>query len=291
MILTSPAAAPQYERVEVPESMSFVWKHIEGRQFEAPFHHHPEIELTAIIEGNGQRFVGDVVEAFEAGDVVLLGPHLPHAWFSAKDCERSSAVVIQFQLAQLGGGVLLAQEMASIRELLAESASGLVFSAEMSLELIALMQGSTNIEESETAERLLKVLQVLLKSQRDSKRRSLAAQAPLGAVSLLDRQRLDKVLRFMYAEHAATLALADGARVAGLGPEAFSRFFRRVTGHTFVETLTRIRLASALRLLRESSETVASVSSACGFENLSHFNRLFRRRYGITPTQARQNGF
>jgi len=132
------------------------------------------------------------------------------------------------------------------------------------------------------------LLEVLEQVALSKQYRCLKAKAPEQTVSLVDRQRLGEVLRFLHENHRQALSLQDVAKVAGLGPESFSRFFRRVTGHTFIETLIQIRLASAQVLLAESAETIASVAFACGFEDLSNFNRQFRRAYGITPSEARR---
>lgn len=275
----------QYERIEMPEDSSFAWKNIADTHFTAPFHHHPEIELTLITEGHGQRFIGDTVEAFHAGDVALIGPHLPHAWFSEASCEKSTAIVVQFHAETFGGGVLKAQELESVRALLAEAAGGVIIKPMM----VASMQPRlAELEVLSPVRRLALLLEVLEQVALSKQYRCLNAKAPEQTVSLVDRQRLGEVLRFLHENHRQSLSLQDVAKVAGLGPESFSRFFRRVTGHTFIETLIQIRLASAQVLLAESAETIASVAFACGFEDLSNFNRQFRRAYGITPSEARR---
>lgn len=283
-MITQPPTRSQFERIDMPEDSSFAWKEISVPQFEAPFHHHPEVELTVITAGHGQRFVGDTVEPFQAGDVVLLGPHLPHAWFSAPRCRASSAVVVQFHPETFGGGLLKAPEMQPVRELLVAAGGGVVVEGE----------AARNVGEdvlrlgTERPVRRLMLLMAVLERLAEGGTRGLKARAPEETVSPVDRKRLDEVLRYIHAHHHRPLALPEIAKVAGLGPESFSRFFRRVTGHTFIETLVQIRLASALARLGEGTETIAAVAYACGFEDLSNFNRQFRRAYGITPSEARR---
>lgn len=275
---------PALERIRVPDDASFVWKAISGRHFEAPFHHHPEMELTLITAGDGQRFVGDTVEAFKPGDAVLLGANLPHAWFSDSRCRRSEAVVIQFDAERLAAGVLSAREFSAVRDLLREGAGGMVLSSSMAAEI---QPRASQLSALSAADRLLLFLQMLVLISSDTQRRILGAKSSVASMSSIDRKRLHEVLRFLHDCHRQPIALADAAKAAGLGPEAFSRFFRRATGRTFIETLTQIRLASALSRLRESSDTVASIAQDCGFEHLSSFNRHFRRHYGFTPSEAR----
>ncbi|HEY1082051.1 MAG TPA: AraC family transcriptional regulator [Prosthecobacter sp.] len=284
-MLTQPRTKSQFERIEMPGDSSFAWKLLAVRQFTAPLHHHPEVELTLITAGYGQRFVGDTVEPFQPGDVVLIGPHLPHVWFSDPACRKSEAIVVQFHPETLGGGLLKAQEMGNIRGLLQRSAQGLVILPPQSQ---SLQKQLSSLGELNPVRRLTLLLELLEEVATGNACRELKAVSPEETVSLVDRQRLEEVLRYIHAQHQKPLTLNDAARVAGLGPESFSRFFRRVTGHTFIETLIQIRLASALALLGQSTDTIAAIAYACGFEDLSNFNRQFRRTYGITPSEARR---
>lgn len=284
-MVTQSRTRSQFERIEMPGDSSFAWKEITGRHFTAPFHHHPEVELTLITAGHGQRFVGDTVEPFQPGDVALLGPQLPHAWFSEASCRKSAAIVVQFHPETFGGGLLKAQELANVRTLLQQAAAGLIIQGDLAREM---QQRLATLGQLTPLLRLTLLVELLEKVATSGSCRSLNARAPEETVSLMDRKRLDEVLRFIHANHQRALTLPEVAKVAGLGPESFSRFFRRVTGHTFIETLIQIRLASALALLAESPETIAAVAFACGFEDLSNFNRQFRRTYGITPSEARR---
>lgn len=275
----TPQPRPELERIRLPTEVSFACKKICGRRFSAPFHHHPEMELTAIHAGHGQRFTGDVVEEFQAGDVVLLGSHLPHAWFCAADCRRAEATVVQFQALTLGGGVLAAPELGKVRSMLDAASGGIVLDSCFASELHELPAMPPGLQ-------LIGLLKVLV-SAAEKPCRPLKARTLDKALTPLDRERLDKALRYLHEHHNGSVKLADLARHVSLGPEAFSRFFRRATGRTFIETLNHIRLASAMRMLHETDEKIATVAAACGFEDVSHFNRQFRRRYGCAPGQVR----
>lgn len=286
-MVTQSRTKSQFERIDMPGDSSYAWKEISDRHFMAPFHHHPEIELTLITAGHGQRFVGNTVEPFQAGDVALLGAHLPHAWFSDGRCRKSGAIVVQFHSETLGGGVLKAAELDAVRQLLKEAAQGIIMQGALAAEMQSCLAEMGQVS---AVQRLTRLLDLLDRTARagESERRSLKAEVPEETVSLVDRKRLDEVLRYIHAHHQQPVPLTDVAKVAGLGPESFSRFFRRLTGRTFIETLIQIRLASALARLRESTDTIAAVAYACGFEDLSNFNRQFRRAYGITPSEARR---
>ncbi|SKB04183.1 AraC-type DNA-binding protein [Prosthecobacter debontii] len=286
-MVTQSRTKSQFERIDMPEDSSFAWKEISGRHFMAPFHHHPEIELTLITAGYGQRFVGNTVEPFQAGDVVLLGPHLPHAWFSDSRCRKSEAIVVQFHPETLGGGVLKAPELEAVRQLLKEAVQGIIVQRALAGEMLRRLGELSGLSPVQRLTLLLDVLEQVARAPESTARR-LKAAMPEETVSLVDRKRLDEVLRYIHAHHQQAVTLTDVAKVAGLGPESFSRFFRRLTGRTFIETLIQIRLASAQALLRESTDTIAAVAYACGFEDLSNFNRQFRRAYGITPSEARR---
>ncbi|MQA27365.1 MAG: helix-turn-helix domain-containing protein [Micromonosporaceae bacterium] len=251
------------------------------RQPRFPFqwHAHPEHELTLITAGAGRRFVGDAIEPYQTGDLVLVGPQLPHTWLSEPP-GPAEAVVIQFRRDFLGPQLWHAPEFASVADLLARARRGLAFPNGPTEPLRAL------IDEKDPARRAVNLLHALVTLAR-------APAQPLasgGYAPHLDdrvRRRVDAVCRHLAEHHAEPVTLAEATAIANLTPAAFCRFFRRATGHTLTSYLTQLRISAARRQLVETDHPIAQIAADCGFANLSHFNRVFRRLTGCSPREFR----
>lgn len=273
-----------YEKITTTPSRSFTVRAVGGTHFDAPYHYHPELELTWIVRSTGHRFVGDSSEPFRAGDLVLLGPHLPHVWLNHAGCTEADAYCVQFLPDFLGGAFFQLPEMRRVQRLLERSARGLVFSPAT---LKKVSEPIRKLQASEGAARVIGFLEILAHLAADEKARLLSSPrfAPLSDAGA--GEKINAIYRHLTASFRETIFQADLARNVGLSPAAFSRFFRRATGRGFTETLNDIRLGHAGELLRETEQTVAEICYASGFENLANFNRQFRRRHGLSPREWR----
>ncbi|MGH3742484.1 MAG: AraC family transcriptional regulator [Micromonosporaceae bacterium] len=268
------------ERLTVAPGTSFRVHLRRQAQFPFEWHIHPEHELTLITAGHGRRFVGDAIEPYRPGDLVLLGPQLPHTWLSEPP-GPAEAVVIQFRHDFLGAQLWQAPEFAGVAELLVRARRGLRFGDGVSEPVRALMA------ETDPARRAIALLHALT-TLATARARPLASE---GYVPLLDehaRRRIDSVCRHLAEHHAEPVTLAEAARIANLTPAAFCRFFRRATGHTLTSYLTQLRIAAARRELITTDRPVAQIAADCGYANLSHFNRTFRRLTGRSPSEFRR---
>lgn len=274
------------EEVPLPGSGSVAVREFDLPAFVHPWHRHPEVELTWILEGEGLRHVGDSVEPFRAGDFCLIGPHLPHAWLSSRKTDkggRARSLVLQFDPARFGEPFWRLPDCARIGRLLARAAHGLAFRASLGARL------AKRIREAEApVPRLAALLEVLDELARTPGTRSLS----LTAYTREDRGVADPKLRRVLAhlsEHAGeSIAHSELARLVGLSPSAFSRFFRRAVGKTFQAYLTDLRLGLACRLLVETERSVSEIAYDVGFGNLSNFNRAFRQSRGMAPRDFRK---
>ena len=284
----------QYEK-NVPESeiQSFSCRRFDSPSFTTPWHFHPEYELTLITESRGQRFVGDSVAPFEPGDLVLLGPNLPHCWLnlpsSGLPLARARSVVVQFAGDMLGDGWLDYPEMRQIGSLLRERAPrGIRFSGTSATRFAERVR---TLPDLCGLDRLLELL-VLLNGLARLPRRATTVLASEGfspALNLEQAGRLERVCRFVHQNFQRSIRQTEAAALAHLSPAAFSRFFRQKTGRTFVDYLNDVRLGEACRLLIEKDSLgVTEVCYACGFGNISNFNRHFRLRHGAAPREYRR---
>lgn len=274
-----------FEKVAALPSASFLCRRAAGSRFDAPYHYHPELELTWIVRSGGHRFVGDSSEPFRSGDLVLIGPNVPHVWLSPATCRHAESVVVQFLPAFLGEKFFSVPELASVQRLFARASRAVAFSAstrkKVSPWLAAMVDASG-------PEKLLTLLQIFAALAADRGSRPLCSPRYAPQQDPTAGEKINAVYRHLAANFRETIFQSDLARQLGLSAAAFSRFFRRTTGRGFTETLNDIRLGEACQLLRESDRTIAEACYACGFENLANFNRQFRRRHAMSPREWRR---
>ena len=279
---------PRLETVTPRPDRSFHWEERTLARFDAPWHFHPEIELTSIISSRGRRFVGDSIEPFGPGDLVLLGPNLPHFWHNEEPArqrrrERAHSVVLQFRPALLGDTLLATPELATVRRLLDRAARGLSFSgpaarrAALRLRALGDRRGATALGE----------LLLLLDELARARSRPIATETYSLPRSRKAELRLGRVFAFLNQHFREPLTLPQIARVAGLTPEAFSRSFKRMLGRNVTEVLTELRIDYAARCLVETDALIGSIALESGFSTLSSFNRQFLRLKRLTPRAYR----
>lgn len=280
------------EQVSHPDR-AFRFLHFEIDAFRGERHRHRQLELTWIEAGVGLRFVGDDVSPFAAGDLVLLGSNVAHSWVSSKrrgSARPAAATVIQFAPELLSLPQL--PELARLGPLAARARHGLAIvgrSHDLILEVLVRMRTASAIP------RLagwIEILGLLDAHERDF--RTLASSPlrgpPLPATDRPETRRIDQTLDWIQRHLARELTVAEAARIAHITPAAFSRFFRREVGKTFTRYVNDVRCSEACLKLRLTDRPVAAVASECGFATLSHFNRQFRLRHGMTPREFRAIG-
>lgn len=277
-----------FEKILTGEAQSFACREYRCHSFNAPFHFHPEFELTAILAGAGRRFVGDSIEDFGPGDLVLLGPDLPHRWASiaaAGTRRMSHSVVLQFRNDCFGDGFWALPELRKVRALLQRSGRGACFEPVETNAVAAKMQELRRLDSLPRALGLLTILhQLSLKNAR-------LLASPRYSVNLADTdaERINRVIDFVERGFSSeTLCLEQAAKVASMTPNAFSRFFARSTGRTFVSFVNEVRLSHVCRLLTESGMPVAEICFACGFGTMSNFYQRFSESKRMTPLAYRR---
>ena len=286
------------QRVSRSEEQSFVYRLKADARFARGWHFHPEYELTYIRRSRGKRFVGESIEAYRSGDLVLLGPDLPHTWRSEEPNRnpRGSAprrrlhraIVVQFREDFLGAEFFAAPECRGIAALLDRASRGLRFQGTSRDDVATRLQA---MQRTSGLERLLEFLAVLDTLARTPRNEivELCPHRPRAAARAQREHRFDRVLTFVHENFTQPLSQPEVASVVGMSPSSFCRFFRRATGKTFIEYVTELRVRHACTFLIESQLSVLEVSLQSGFGNLSHFNRQFRKLQGMTPSEFRKS--
>ncbi len=283
------------ERLSEDLQSPFVWKEVVQSRFDAPYHFHPEFELTLIIAGEGKRFVGNQITDFRPGDLVLLGSNLPHCWQNHRsdwlgqeeDPHAAQAVVLHFNRDLLGAGFLDSAACQTVRHLLERAKGGLS------------IQGPTQdrvardmlmLKEVAPFPRLIAFLQILHSlTLAGSDVQVIDSSEGNYALSPVDLERINRVYAYVIANYTREVHLDEVAHLANMTETAFCRYFKKVHNKTFVTFLNEFRIALACQLLIEKEHTVSEIGYQCGFNSISLFHRLFIRFIKLTPLEYRNS--
>jgi AraC-like DNA-binding protein len=280
---------PALEVVQSDGRLSFLVRAFGEEAFRAPYHFHPEYELTLITAGEGNRYVGTRMSAFAPGDLVLLGSGLPHCWkrdAGEKAEGAAAAIVIQFNADFLGAGFFSRPELTHISKLLERSAEGIQFTGrtrDACEGLISSLAGERN-----NFEKMIRLLELLegLALSRDY--RLLVPGQSIQGPEAADRQRISAVVAYVVENFRQQVSLREASRAAGMTPNAFCRYFRRITRKTFMETVIAYRIHYAARQLVQTDQTVSAICYDSGFGDVSHFNKTFKGAMKMSPLHYRK---
>jgi AraC-like DNA-binding protein len=267
-----------------PEDPIFC-EHLAGSTYGTPWHFHPELELVLVKKSQGYRIVGDNITNLSAGDLVLVGSNLPHLWHQDNTAGELEAVVVQFVADFLGREFAVRSDFEPVRQLMDKARRGLHITGEVRDRVAERMSAMVELGPLRRLAELLSILDDLAHSPGVAFLSSPGFAPQLG---LGDQARVDRVMQFIHKHLCEPINRDQVAAIAALSPGAFSRFFRSRTGRTFPAYLNELRLGRAARLLSTTDLRVVDVAADCGFRNLAHFNRLFLKWKGVTPSEFRK---
>jgi len=262
---------------------------------EFPFywHFHPEYELTLITQSFGQRLVGNGIADYTSGDLVLLGPNLPHSWRSGPvktaRHEIHRAVVIQFREDFLGEYFFSLSEMDCVTRLLQRSASGLSFGQTKTAR--AVMKRIVELPSLSTARRVLAFLSILMDLAFEPNAVPLSTDKVRPICRVEDQQRIDAICLHLNQHYEDKIDYALLSRIFHMDQSSLCRFFKRATGRTMTEYVNELRIGAAAQLLTSTGLSTLEIALRVGFENYSNFNRQFNKIKGVGPRVLRRQFF
>jgi AraC-like DNA-binding protein len=257
-------------------------------EFDFPLHYHEEFEINLIINANGaKRIIGDHMGEIDDVELVLVGPNLPHCWIT-HNCKNKtiSEITIQFHKDLMDEKFLRRNQLFYIKEMFEKARQGILFSnfttklVQNRIVELANKQGFLSVLE------LMSVLHVLSTSND----MHLLSGATFSNINQsYNSRRVEKVIDYLNQHFDKPISLADVANLANMTEVSFSRFFKQHTGISFIDNLLEIRLGHASRLLIETHLPISQIAFNCGFNNISNFNRIFKKKKGSTPKEFRED--
>jgi len=288
IVLSTKTRSIHYEDVPADPQSSFTLREFNWPAFPFNWHYHPEVELTLIVRGRGIRFVGDSAEEFADGDLCLLGANTPHCWASHKDAEPGvRSLVVQFRPDVWGEALGRLPEFQGIAKLLLAARRGLDLrgAARREVEQMFLVLQQQVPGSLQRLDTLLEILHCIAQS---ADVRPLAAAACEPAAETGANSKLGKILGYIHGHLGPELTQHEVAEAVRLSPAAFSQFFRRSLGTSYVHYVNELKIRNACRALLDTNQTVTEIAYHTGFNNLSHFNAQFRRFRQLAPREFRR---
>lgn len=267
----------------IDEDLFIVLNH-PNADFNYSIHYHPEYEINLVMNTYGERIVGDSVEPFNDIDLAMIGPNVGHKW-CGKVVEGNHVITIQFAENFLDLPILNKRLFAPIKKLLNDAKHGISFSKETQLKTKDRIIELTRMQGFQTVLAFFSLLYSLAISDRYTlvSNKYDTRDTVLNAKS----RRITKVCSYIEEHFYDSICLSDVAGLVGMSDSAFSHFFKSKTNTTFIDYLNNLRIAKACQLLSETNQTVSEICYNCGFNNMSNFIRMFKKKKQYTPNEYR----
>jgi len=266
---------------------SFIDFWVRAEAFGFHWHYHSELEICYVKEGRGKRIIGESIEDFEDGDLVLVGSNVPHSWISDdlfNQSERDMEVyVIQFEKEVFDRFVHL-PEFDAIQQLLKDAARGIYFKNAAETGLVEELH---DIHSAQGLPKLLQLMALLDRFCRHDAIQFLSSSNYKVGFHKHQEERILKVCNYIHENYKNPLKISDLADLAAMNNAAFCRFFKRTLGKTVVEYVTELRISAVCQQIQNTGTPIYQIAYDTGFASIAHFNKQFKKCMGRTPTEYR----
>ncbi len=278
---------PYFHKVPVPIQNSFSVRHDRINGFGKLLHYHPELELHYIIRGEGIRIIGDNVSHINAGEIILLGENLPHAWREKENKEyletsefQIEAIVIQFTPSCLGKYFFQLPEAYLIPRLFELAKKGLIINGAAADKVKEIIRLIIDCSKFEKIIMLLKILQIISESE---ELETISASYAFNQPNPIDTDRINNIIAYTLSNFDKEITLEEVASLSNFSITSFCRYFKSITRKTYFDFLTEVRISHTCRMIKEDRYALSYICYKCGFNNVSNFYRHFKKIMGMTP--------
>ena len=276
-----------FEKIFVPNNHSFISRKL-PLSSNARIHSHKNFELNYITSGTGRRIVGDNISGFESGDLVLLGPNLPHCW-EVLDREKDqdpTCIVTHFSENIINSDFFNMPELDKVVDILKQANRGIRFKVKNDREIRQLLEEMSECEGLEYYIGLLRVFNCLIKIEERDKLSNPIDQSSVFSKNI---EKINKVYEYVFQNIQEGIRLEEASAVLNMAPSSFCRFFKKKTNLTFMEYVKNVRVGIAAKLLAETDKQITHICFESGYNNLANFNHYFKASMGKTPSDYRKN--
>ena len=277
---------PAFEKISPSFGSSvLVKRHDKKRKNENAFwHFHPEIELVYVNKGKGKRHIGTHLSYFNNSQLIILGANLPHHGFTDRLTSKGSETIVQFKPDFLGDTFFNIPEMLVINTLFERAKKGILYKPDTKkivgpkIESLAVLEGF---------ERITQLLEILYDLANAEDYTLLNADGFAFETEPQDNAKIDIIFKHINSNFQGHITLQEIADKVSMTVPAFCRYFKKATGKTFTKLVNEYRVVHATKLLSESQKSITDICYECGFNNFSHFNKLFKEFTGKSASKYR----
>ena len=279
------------EQIKLNPNESFFIGIFQDHIDQSRWHYHQEYELSFITEGSGSRIVGDSVEEFHPGDLIFIGPRIPHVWFSASPALNQhsgrtlESVYLLFNQDILPEGLTALPEFKQVNQALKLSDRGIRITGDTLNQVSRIMLQLPYLGAMKRLMLFYEIMYIIGKSESFT---YLASDNYIKTRFEPTSKRVKNIHEFLMLNYKEEINLEQIAGIVHMAPASACRFFKASTGLTIFEYLNKIKIDYACKLLLNTELNVVDISYDCGFNNLSHFNKQFRKFLGKTPSEFRK---
>lgn len=255
---------------------------------EIGYHQHPELEINFVIKGSGKRITDDFIENFKEGDLTIIPSYVPHCWIydklSCMEDEMIEEISIQFPQDFLNRLACFAKEYKDIATFYTNLKQCLQVCGEVEKQIRHILLEFDKYNEHQ---RLVGLMQILALASYPGNSKFIGYHEFNGTYIHKNKQRLQAVYKYIVENYHRKITLNEVADHIAMNKNAFCLFFKKSTNESFVTYLNRFRLQTAVNLLNRTDQNISEIAYTVGFSDIPYFNRCFKKEYGITPAEYR----
>ncbi len=276
----------EFEVIRPDEGSSFRILHtvVLPELFRWQFHYHPEYEIVCVCHGSGRRHVGMHLSQYEDGDLVFIGPNLPHSGFGQGAVGPHEEIVIQLKENLLGEHFLEMPEMKAVKKLFERSHLGVCFHGQTKIEVKQRLRKLLHLSPFERLLELVNILQILATTSDSS---LLNTEGIKLEVSPKDEVRLNKILKYVEENFQKPIDIQEIASISHLTVPSFCHYFKKMMNVTFTDFVNQYRVNHACRML-STDKSITDIGYESGFGNVAYFNRVFKSHKQQSPSEYRK---